>query len=482
MASLVARSGSRRLWTLSSNSILRCRSFGLPRGPPLSMAGEGLSMGPSAAAAAAGRSMVRPRSTLSTSRRSKSTVVPPFGDCGSKAYRGTGAMSPGAAGGVPTSAATGGGREVLSSLRNDAFLLRPRTLPIPRWISPKKQTITLSECFGHSSFILVAASYATDDWLMLRSIAVVGSSAMLVFTYFHPHGRVLWLPFKWNLLFIAINSYRIGRVMYQRFLSEMLPDDMKRIRDDHLYVVEPVEFAKLVQAGTLVTYAPGDLVVQQGDMNRFVHMIVEGELEIMCDGQVTYRLEEGSFASESGLHAGIYLRGAVESCATIVAARDRNRSTRIRLLRWDRDGLVDLLNREKGLRRSLKAALSWDIIRKLKGQRVMLASGEVQNPEQWTNRRSSQNVGRYAAILQNILSDPEQLRMNVDQLANYREIHHIDDDRHRQALERCGWTPEEFNTGYRTVNDGDDSNDDEDFDPKQDWKNKASTAVAKILG
>jgi hypothetical protein len=75
-------------------------------------------------------------------------------------------------------------------------LNQPRVVPVPRWISPQRHTFTWSECFGHASFFLVAVSYAVDDFLQLRLIAIAGSAAMLIFTYFHPHGRVLWLPFK----------------------------------------------------------------------------------------------------------------------------------------------------------------------------------------------------------------------------------------------------------------------------------------------
>eukprot|EP00977_Amphora_coffeiformis_P015153 scaffold4425_cov168-Amphora_coffeaeformis.AAC.15 len=66
----------------------------------------------------------------------------------------------------------------------EASLRKTRTIPIPRWITPRHYTITISECFGHSSFLLVAISYAVDDFLMLRCIAVAGSTAMLFFTYF----------------------------------------------------------------------------------------------------------------------------------------------------------------------------------------------------------------------------------------------------------------------------------------------------------
>jgi hypothetical protein len=86
---------------------------------------------------------------------------------------------------------------------------------------------------------------------------------MLFFTYFHPHGRVLWLPFKWNLLFIAINSYRIGNVYAKRLQAEKLPAELMKIRDDHFYVLDPVDFYNLVHLGRRETFKPGDLVVAQ---------------------------------------------------------------------------------------------------------------------------------------------------------------------------------------------------------------------------
>lgn len=352
--------------------------------------------------------------------------------------------------------------------------------PIPRWIAPKIYTITFSELLGHSSFILVAASYATDDFITLRSIAVVGSTAMLAFTYFHPHGQVLWLPFKWNVLFIAINSYRLGLIMYQQYLTDMMPEEMKRIRDEHFFVVEPIGWSKLIRLGREETYQPGALIVQQGDMNRYIRLVLEGEVEVMRDGQVTYQLDEGHFVSESGLHAGIMLRGGVESCAAVVAKRESK--TPVRVLCWDRTELMDLLEKEKSIRSSLKAALSWDIIRKLKGQRLMLANGQVDNPALWSVKRKDQGSERYAAILANMLSHPNP-HEHIDELTKYRAIHHIDDEQHRLALAKSGWTPEEFQVGRRFVADDDlvDDDDDEwDGDEDETFSHELKRKAARI--
>ena len=178
-------------------------------------------------------------------------------------------------------------------------------------------------------------------------------------------------------------------------------------------------------------------------MNRYIRLVVDGELTVLRDGLPTYSLEEGNFVSEAGLHAGLLLPGKVESCCTIVAAETTH------TLCWDRNELMDFLRREKATRSALKAALSWDIVRKLKWQRGMLAEHKIENPEQWTQKRNEQNFHRYASILQNMLYHPQYLRQRKKELDKYRMVHHIDDEHHRMALKACGWTPEEFEVGYK---------------------------------
>jgi len=140
-------------------------------------------------------------------------------------------------------------------------LLQPRTIAIPRWITPRQFSFNLSEIFGHASFVLISLSYATDDFLYLRIIAVAGSASMLVFSYFHPHGRVLWLPFKWNLLFIAINTYRIGRTFYYKHME--LSEEMKKIKHDYFDEMDDVDFAKLISIATEESFGEGDSVCLQ---------------------------------------------------------------------------------------------------------------------------------------------------------------------------------------------------------------------------
>ena len=372
------------------------------------------------------------------------------------------------------------------------MMRKPRTLPVPRWITPRHYQFTISEFFGHGSFVLVAASYAVDDFLLLRMIAVAGSTSMLFFAYFHPHGRVLWLPFKWNVLFIAINSYRIGIVFWNRYMAERLSEELMAIRQKTFNTMNPVDYFRLMRIANIKEYKKGELVLAQGEYVHKVRMVVDGHFRVYRDGKLTYLLEEGNFISEVGLHAGLLLPGKIESCCTIVGDGDGKGGNVTRIIEWDRTELVHLMERDAGVRRSIKAILTWDIVRKLKAQRSVLVDHLIDDPEEWTKRRNEQTNHRYAAILHAILCKHKYLQKFRHELDRYRAIHHIDDAHHAMALQQWGWTMEEFEAGQkqrkvkRTVHldgiDYDDEDDDEHFEEIRDWKWYVQDVYLRLFG
>jgi len=295
-----------------------------------------------------------------------------------------------------------------------------------------------------------------DDYTQLRWLAIAGSSAMLVFAYFHPHGRVLWLPWKWNLLFIGLNVYRLGKQEYaKRFLQ--LSELENVLYEHHFYVLDKLDYARLVRLGTLETFRKGEVVVDQGEDNGHVRLVLKGDLHVERDGTVTYQLHPANFIAECGLHAGLLLRGKVQSCCKVVA-NDND----VVLLRWDRTQLMHLLEVDKNIQRAMKAVMSWDIVSKLKSQRALLAAGLIRDPEQWTRKRREQTLERYKAILANMLSHPRYLSKRKEELSKYRDIHHIDNGQHQLALEEMGWTMAEFEAGRKEGADA--------MDEERGWK------------
>jgi hypothetical protein len=112
---------------------------------------------------------------------------------------------------------------------------------------------------------------------------------------------------------------------------------------------------------------------------------------------------------------------------------------------------MHLLEIDRNIRRALKAVMSWDIVSKLKSQRLLLASGEVRanDAEEWTKKRGEQTLHRYKAILHNMLAHPNYLNKRKEELHKYRDIHHIDNSQHQLALKEMGWTLAEFEAGRK---------------------------------
>lgn len=48
-------------------------------------------------------------------------------------------------------------------------------------------------------------------------------------------------------------------------------------------------------------------------------------------------------------------------------------------------------------------------------------------------------------------------------IAKYRGVHHINDEQHKLALAKSGWTPEEFQVGHRFVADNELGDDDDEW-------------------
>ena len=240
-----------------------------------------------------------------TNRRRSATVTSSQAAKGPRMNKATAPMSLRKSGSLQTTTPTASSSIMTStrsfSLKQDItnFLHTPRLIPVPRWLSPRHFSITLSEVCGHASFLLVFFSYAVDDYLLLRFIAVAGSISVIIVSYFHPLGRPLWFPLRYNLMFIAVNSYRIWKVWFDQYRAENLGREHLRYHRVYFHNLELVDFAKLVRLGVVETFEPGEAVLHRGEWNEYLWLVLNGELSVMLDGHLTDIFREGNFISEA---------------------------------------------------------------------------------------------------------------------------------------------------------------------------------------
>lgn len=221
---------------------------------------------------------------------------------------------------------------------------------------------SISEVFGHSSFVLAGTAFLDPDIFNLRLLSVASGSANLIFSYFHPVGKPLWLPFGWNLAFMAINCGHIYRIQSEHWQAQSLPPQALNLwRAVFQYQgVSAVDFSKLLAAGTWTTLRKGATLQQEGELSASVFLVVAGGADVWCAGKKSHRIHDHQFIGDMGLSSGISVTSPLKGVATVTT----NQQTTA--LVWPRSQLLELLDANPKLAQSFQAALAADVMRKMR--------------------------------------------------------------------------------------------------------------------
>ena len=315
---------------------------------------------------------------------------------------------------------------------------------VRRWLTntqvrlPLVGNVSISEVFGHSAFALAGTAFLDADVLNLRILSVASGAATLVFTYFHPVGKPLWLPFMWNALFMAINSGHIYNIVTEQREAERLPPqalELWRTVFAHRGVTA-VDFARLLSAGTWTTLRKGATLQQEGAPSASVFLIVSGGADVKIGAKKSHRLHEHQFIGDMGLSSGIYIPFPVRGVATVTT---NQQST---CLVWSRQQLAELLERQPALAAAFQGAVAADVMRKLH-----YAEADGEDDEQHRLAQHALWRARYSSVLSAVLSGGEVTAHQRQQLQQFRGTFRLDEEEHAALVLGNGWTIEEYEAG-----------------------------------
>lgn len=119
----------------------------------------------------------------------------------------------------------------LQFLQTEMVKQRFIEITVPGMTSARTKTrrifYTLSNLAGHGSFLLLALSYLEKDFLHLRLFAATGMSLSIIFQYYRE--KPLWIPIRWNLLFIIINATMTGLLLKEEADADHMSKDEKEL-------------------------------------------------------------------------------------------------------------------------------------------------------------------------------------------------------------------------------------------------------------
>ncbi len=158
----------------------------------------------------------------------------------------------------------------------------------------------------------------------------------------------------WLGVFLAIHVWRIVEIVAERRQVKFTEEEQE------LYATvfrgfEPIEFMRLLNAADRSAFAPGEVLLEQGQIAPRLFIVIDGEARIERDGAVIAAVGPGGALGE------ISFMQDRPTTARAVAA------TPMRCLAFPVPKLRRVLANRPAMRLSMSALLSGDLARKLTG-------------------------------------------------------------------------------------------------------------------
>lgn len=223
---------------------------------------------------------------------------------------------------------------------------------------------TRPEWPGHLAFALAGLSFVVGDMLWLRIFATTACTSHIVFNIFHPVGRTLWLPIRWNAFYVAVNTVYVCRILSERFVH--LDAEERAVYQQHFAnILDEPEFKMLVALGQWATTESREVVIRKGQRNRRLILIVDGPRPLI---ELSDRGSSGPKESERLVLSQLD-RSSVFGEASFLHGNKPIASVWLepgtRYIAWDRDELDARLGRDSQAFRGLQVLVSYQLCAKL---------------------------------------------------------------------------------------------------------------------
>jgi len=204
---------------------------------------------------------------------------------------------------------------------------------------------------GHLAFGLIAFSFLVKDIFWLRIVSIIASLFSVFYNYVIPL-EPMWLAINWNFIFIGVNLFHIGVILYEKRAVKM---DAK---NEELYStlfkdMTPVEYLKISRAAQWETLKPNMRVITQGMPVPDLYLIYNGTVDVIVDNEHIAESRDGEFVGEMSF--------LTEKTAT-ATCKVRHES---QCLVWKQREFKELLKRNPSLYFTIQSVLSAQVSDKL---------------------------------------------------------------------------------------------------------------------
>mmetsp|Transcript_7142 Transcript_7142/g.7811 ORF Transcript_7142/g.7811 Transcript_7142/m.7811 type:complete len:835 (+) Transcript_7142:390-2894(+) len=154
---------------------------------------------------------------------------------------------------------------------------------------------SFSDLAGHGSFLFLALSYLENDFLHLRLYAFSGICLSIIFQYYRE--KPLWIPIRWNSIFLLINAVMILLLLKEEDDARNIPDEQKLLYKNIFEQrgMKPVDYLHLISVAKRFEFKKGEKLVDETKKNTRVYLIKHGNCLVLKNGQKVGNIKKHQF-------------------------------------------------------------------------------------------------------------------------------------------------------------------------------------------
>jgi CRP-like cAMP-binding protein len=153
-------------------------------------------------------------------------------------------------------------------------------LTLPFGIGAKNWNYSFSDLCGHGAFLMLGLSYLETEIFNLRLFAASGITLSIIFQYYRENP--LWIPIRWNTMFLFINGVMIAHILKEEHDVQNIPQEQMQLYNTIFKNrgMKPVDFLHLMSIAQRHELKKGEKLVTNGKQHHHLHLVQHGRLSV----------------------------------------------------------------------------------------------------------------------------------------------------------------------------------------------------------
>ena len=213
--------------------------------------------------------------------------------------------------------------------------------------------------FANSLYVI---SYMLTSMLWLRVLAII--AAISTFPYFYFQAEPLWSALFWQSCFLAVNLVNLLILLYS-MRAASFDEDEHQAYEIMFSDLKPHEARPIFKYATRERVEAGHILLRDGDRNRTLYLILEGQCRILKNGVEVALLDQGQFVGELS-----FISGEAVSADVVTAGN-------VKLMSWNKEELAPLFRRQGLYEAYFYSLCSLDVAGKLRTMTAGRTAGQA---------------------------------------------------------------------------------------------------------